>query len=91
MSGSLHSGGQHLEETSRLRPQKLIGQKIKEQRKAAKLSQEQLGKIVNYSDESISAFERGERSPNLYAAFSMADALSCSVEDFRPEPIPFDY
>jgi transcriptional regulator with XRE-family HTH domain len=72
--------------------QKLIGKKIKACRKAAKLSQEQLGGMVNYSDETISAFERGERSPTLYAAFSMADALACSVEDFRPEESnPFDY
>lgn len=71
--------------------QKLIGKKIKEQRKAANLSQQQLGELVNYSDESISAFERGQRSPSLYAAFSMADALACSVEDFRPNPEPFDY
>lgn len=71
--------------------QKLIGEKIRQQRKAANLSQEKLGEMVNYSDETISAFERGERSPSLYAAFSMADALDCSVEDFRPEQKPFDY
>lgn len=72
--------------------QKLIGERIRAQRKAANLSQEQLGKLVNYSDEAISAYERGERSPSLYAAFSMADALACSVEDFRPEDSsPFDY
>lgn len=69
--------------------QRLIGQRIKAHRKAANLSQTKLGELVNYSDESISAFERGERSPTLYAAFSMADALDCTVEDFRPQP--FEY
>ncbi|MDJ0594430.1 MAG: helix-turn-helix transcriptional regulator [Pleurocapsa sp. MO_226.B13] len=71
--------------------QKLIGQKIRQQRKAANLSQEKLGELVHYSDETISAFERGDREPGLFAAFNMAEALGCSVEDFRPEPEPFDY
>lgn len=70
---------------------KLIGERIKAKREAANLSQEKLGEQTNYSDSAIGAFERGERSPNLIAAFSMAKALDCSVEDFNPEQEPFDY
>lgn len=64
--------------------QKLIGDRIKAHRKAAGVSQEQLAKQINYSDSAISAFENGNRSPSLIAAFSLADNLNCSVEDFRP-------
>lgn len=70
---------------------KLIGKQIRAKRKALGLSQQDLAEETNYSDSAIGAFERGERSPSLYAAFSMADALNCSVEDFRAEPEPFDY
>lgn len=70
---------------------KLIGRRIKAKREALGLSQEDLAKETNYSNSTISDFECGKRSPNLYAAFSMADALGCSTEDFRPEPEPFDY
>lgn len=75
--------------------QKLIGDRIRAKRKAAQLSQSQLAEQSNYSNSAISAFETGERSPSLIAAFSLADNLDCSVEDFRPiavtEQEPFDY
>lgn len=78
---------------------KLIGKNIRAKRKAKNISQEKLGELLNYSDESISAFERGDREPGLYTAFKMARALDCEVEDFRPnetyepesEQLPFDY
>ena len=76
------------EEYSRWTAQKLIGDRIRTIRKAAGVSQEQLGRRINYSDSAISAFENGDRAPSLLAAFSLADNLNCSVEDFRPDPEP---
>jgi len=81
------------------RIKKLIGLNIKNRRKAASFSQEELGDMVNYSKQSISAFECGDRELKLYAAFNMAEALDCEVTDFHPQinelecddPNPFDY
>ncbi len=75
--------------------QKLVGKKVKAARKQRELSQEQLGDRTGYSDSAISAFERGDRNISLIAAFSLADELGVSVEEFRPssgnDSNPFDY
>lgn len=71
--------------------QKLIGNRIKSQRKAAGISQQKLAELTNYHPDMISKFERGVRRVDLEAAFSISESLDCSVEDFRPEQEPFDY
>lgn len=68
--------------------QKLIGGQIRVQRKSAGLTQKELGEQANFSHQAISDYENGKRSLDIIAAFSLADNLDCSVEDFRPEPEP---
>lgn len=71
--------------------QKLIGDRIRVRRKSAGLTQKELGEQVNFSHQTISDYENGRRSLDIIAAFSLADNLDCSVEDFRPDEQPFDY
>lgn len=54
--------------------------KIKEFRKAAGLTQEQLGQIVGASPVSISLYENGKQSPDVSMLMRIADALSCSID-----------
>ena len=71
---------------------RLLGKKIKQRREESGLTQKELGKAINYSFSQISKFERGDRDLDLIAAFGMAEAMDCSVEDFLPdERNPFDY
>lgn len=54
--------------------------RIKELRKAAGLTQRELGEIVGASDVSISFYERGEQSPDVEMLKKLATALNTSVD-----------
>ena len=54
--------------------------KIKEFRKAAGLTQAQLGSMVGASAVSISLYETGKQSPDVEMLMKLADALNTSVD-----------
>lgn len=54
--------------------------KLKEFRKAAGLTQEQLGSIVGASPVSISLYENEKQSPDVNMLVRIADALNTSVD-----------
>lgn len=54
--------------------------RIKEFRKAAGLTQRELGEMVGASDVSISFYERGEQSPDVEMLKKLATALNTSVD-----------
>jgi len=70
-------------------PQQL-GKRIRELRKARKLSQARLAEIANLSDACIGTIERGHRAPRLPTIQKIASALKVEVKDlfdFNPEDI----
>ena len=54
--------------------------RLKELRKEKKLSQEDLGKVMNISGRTISYFEAGERSPSPEILNKLADVFNVSVD-----------
>lgn len=95
MGGSLRTSYGREDASRPVSLQKLIGKQIKAKRISAGLTQKELGEQANFSHQTISKYENGERSLDIIAAFSLADNLDCSVEDFRPKQTshhePFDY
>ncbi len=61
-----------------------VGSKIKEYRKKKKLTQKELGKKVDKSDNTISNYETGAIAPSQDALFALAQALEVKVDDFFP-------
>ena len=53
---------------------------IKELRKTAKLSQEELAKICNVSRQTINAIENDKYDPTLQLAFSIASVLGTTID-----------
>ncbi|MEG0385741.1 MAG: helix-turn-helix transcriptional regulator [Solibacillus sp.] len=54
---------------------------IKELRKCAKLSQEELAKLCNVTRQTINAIENDKYDPTLQLAFSIASVLNTTVDD----------
>lgn len=63
----------------------VIGQNIKKYRKLKKLTQRQLGELVNKSDNTISNYEKGKITPSQDALFALSEVLNVSVDDLFPE------
>lgn len=61
------------------------GNKLKEFRKKKKLTQKQLGEIIDKSDNTISNYEKGLIALNQDVLFSLAKALDVKVDDFFPQ------
>jgi len=57
-----------------------ISNKMLDLRRAKKLSQNELGKMVGVSREMIGKYERGDVSPSLEIALSIAKALNVSLD-----------
>ncbi|AYV66281.1 MULTISPECIES: helix-turn-helix transcriptional regulator [Niallia] len=55
--------------------------RIRELRKSAKLSQEELAKLCNVTRQTINAIENDKYDPTLQLAFSLAVALATTVDD----------
>lgn len=62
-------------------------------RKAAKLTQAELGEKIGYSDKSISKWERADALPDVYVLKTMADLYGVTVDhiltehgEWKPEP-----
>jgi transcriptional regulator with XRE-family HTH domain len=54
--------------------------RLKELRKEKKLSQDDLGEVMNISGRTISYFEAGERSPSPEILNKLADVFNVSVD-----------
>lgn len=59
-----------------------VAKNIAEFRKKAALTQSELAQRLNYSDKSVSKWERGEGLPDLYVLSQIADICSVKVGDF---------
>ena len=59
-----------------------LGQRIKDLREAAGLSQADLARLVRKSVETISNFERGKTIPSVRTLAALAPHLDCGVADF---------
>jgi putative transcriptional regulator len=59
--------------------------KLKELRKGKKLSQEELGKLLDVSRQTIISIEKGKYYPSLPLAFKLGKVLGVKIEDiFSP-------
>lgn len=63
-----------------------FGERIKEIRKAKKISQAELAQMSNLSQQSISFIENGVNSPSIYTAQRIADALGIPLTDLTGPP-----
>lgn len=61
-----------------------IGQKIKEFRKDARLTQRELGLKIKKSNNTISDYEKGVTAPKQDTLFALAAALNKKLDDFFP-------
>lgn len=61
---------------------KEMGKRVKEIRKAAKLTQEKLAEKTGLSVEYVSRIERGLAQPSFRTVDLMADALNVTAKDF---------
>lgn len=64
---------------------KIIVQNLAEYRKSAGLTQQELAEKLNYSDKSVSKWERGEGLPDILVLKALADIYGVSVNDFFVE------
>ncbi len=55
--------------------------RLKEYRTNIKVNQQQLGKMVNVSRQTISLIERGDYHPSILLSLKLAIVLDCNVED----------
>src|SRR5690625_352932 len=64
---------------------RFIGMQIKEMRLARGMDQEQLGKKLNTTKQSISRYENGERQANQDILFNLAKIFNVSIDYFFPQ------
>ena len=50
-------------------------------RKARKMTQKELGKLVGVTESSISQYEKGKKTPSFEIALKLAEALDCESAD----------
>ena len=62
--------------------QELLAKNLTYYRKASGLTQLELAEKFNYSDKSVSKWERGEGFPDVFVLKSLADFYGISVDDF---------
>lgn len=62
--------------------QELLAKNLAYYRKASGLTQLELAEKFNYSDKSVSKWERGEGFPDIFVLKSLADFYGISVDDF---------
>jgi transcriptional regulator with XRE-family HTH domain len=58
-----------------------MGQRIRDLRKAAGLTQEQLARKIDVGTDAVRKWEKGRRTPLLDMAQKLAVALECSIDD----------
>lgn len=64
---------------------KLVSENLQYYRKLNNLTQLQLAEILNYSDKSVSKWERGESLPDLYIMQTLATLYGITINDFVVE------
>ena len=57
----------------------ILGKKIKEARLRSKLTQQQLGDVINVTKTSVCCYEKGLRTPNVETLEAIAKALDIPV------------
>ena len=60
----------------------LIGQRIKSLRKSHKLTQEELGKMLNVTKVSVCCYEKGTRTPSLDTLMDLSNIFHVSLDYF---------
>ena len=60
---------------------KIISKNIVEYRKRAKLTQSELAEKLNFSDKSISKWERGEAIPDVVVLINMSEIFRITLND----------
>jgi len=55
--------------------------RIRDLRRAKKMTQEELSQLVDVSRQSIVAIETGKYNPSLKLAFKIAKQFDCSIEE----------
>lgn len=60
----------------------LVGKKIKQYRKASKLTQESLGEQIEINQRQIALIEAGKSFPSLTTLNKLATVFSCNLQDF---------
>lgn len=63
---------------------KYVGNRIKEERKKKKLTQQQLGVLIGVKHNTISSYENATNAPEQDSLFKIAKALGISVDDLFP-------
>lgn len=63
---------------------KYVGNRIKEERKKKKLTQQQLGDLIGVKHNTISSYENATNAPEQDSLFKIAKALGISVDDLFP-------
>ena len=64
---------------------KIISKNIVEYRKRAKLTQSELAEKLNFSDKSISKWERGEAIPDVVVLINMSEIFGITLNDLISE------
>ena len=64
---------------------RIIAKNISDLRRAASMTQAELGERLCYSDKLISKWERGEAAPNVFALKQMSEIFGVGVEYFFSE------
>ena len=59
----------------------IVAENITRLRTAANLTQAELGSMVNYSDKSISKWERGDAIPDVRVLLQLAQIFGVTVDD----------
>lgn len=70
--------------------EEIVAQNITELRKSQKLTQAELADKINYSDKSVSKWERGDSLPDLKVLKKMADLFGVTVDYFVNENAPLE-
>jgi len=60
----------------------LVGKKIKQYRKASKLTQESLGEQIEINQRQIALIEAGKSFPSLTTLNKLATVFNCNLQDF---------
>lgn len=63
---------------------KYIGNQIRKHRKAHKMNQQDLGNLVNLKDATISEYERGNISIDIFTLTKIANVFNIQVADLLP-------
>ena len=65
-----------------------FGKKLREQRRAHHLTQEQLAELVDVSFQFIGMLERGKKTPSVQTLLSLCAVLGCSCETLFEDSLP---